>query len=784
MSDQTLQRAEAVIGPGGPMLPNEAMARLEPLSVPFGRLSSILRRRLLVVLLCPVLIVGGTAAVLKNMPKQFTAETSIVIEPQRTQVSDLQAISPDPGDTASLVRTQIDILRSPALMLQVVRTLHLTQVPEFAPQGGGLKAAAQKLIQRFTQQPAAPVPAPTPEQMVERVAAILGGKVSFTNETRSSVLRIGVTTQAAKLSAEIANQVAQEFLDFKRQEKFTAMQRAHDWFKEQMGTLAEQLRADDLAVERYRQQYRLDEQPPDDGNTTRTATINRQQLDAISSHLADVSRERARKEGELAQAQAVIHGEAVGGALPEVLASPVINQLLAQTAVAAGREAELASAQGEGNPDLIAARAQLHRLQMRTEQEMSNVANSLNAELKATRAQEQSLREQMERLRVAVSGENAAQVALQALQTKARATRSIYESFLVRATQLANVAGIQEPDASLVSSASPPLGPSGPQIGRMVVVAGALSLVLGVGLACAIERLGGGFSLPEQLEVTLGLPLLALLPRVSRKVLRERRSSRAGVAFTASLDNLRGQMRTLGEARPKLIMVTSALPQEGKSVFAARLARNAAAAGWRVMLIECDFRRPSLAGQFGLPPAAGLCEILAGDILGDGGDVVREVAPRLHVIASGIARSDPQEMLASNRMAALLAAARARYDLVVLDTPPVLPVADALVLAPQVDTTLMVVRWEKTPRPAVQDALRRLRGSRARIMGTVMTLVDLRTAAGAGGRMSYAFSYDDSYQIRPRRADMSGADSGRNADQPFRQREDASGLLHLRHGQR
>jgi capsular exopolysaccharide synthesis family protein len=380
---------------------------------------------------------------------------------------------------------------------------------------------------------------------------------------------------------------------------------------------------------------------------------------------------------------------------------------------------------------------------------MANVANSLSTQVNVARMQERSLRDRMEQFRSAVSVENSAQVGLRALQTKARATRGIYESFLTRATQLANVAGIQEQDASLVSSARPPLGPSAPQVSRILAVAALLSLVFGVALACIIDRLRRGFSLPEEFEATVGLPLIGLLPQVSRRTLRTQTRGRSGIAFSSSLDKLRGQMRVLGDARPKIVMVTSALPREGKSVLAAALARNAAAAGWRVLLVECDFGCPSLAAQFRLKPAAGLSDILSGNLLGDTHSLINEPEPRLHLITAGRTRGNSQEMLASHRMSELLVALRANYDLVLLDTPPVLPVADALVLARQVDTTLMVVRWEKTARSATQDAMRLLHGGRARIMGAVMTRIDRRTAAMSGGRMAYAFSrYDGYYTAR------------------------------------
>jgi capsular exopolysaccharide synthesis family protein len=275
-----------------------------------------------------------------------------------------------------------------------------------------------------------------------------------------------------------------------------------------------------------------------------------------------------------------------------------------------------------------------------------------------------------------------------------------------------------------------------------------LSLVLGVAFACLIERLRNGFSVPEQIEGTLGLPLIAVVPKVSAATLRGRRKGRNALAFTASIDKLRGQMRAMGARRPKIVMITSSLPQEGKSEFAVGLARNAAAAGLRVMLIECDFGYPSLAAKLGVRPTPGMCELLSGDLVGNSGDVIQAPEPRLHLIAGGCLKSDPQELLTSDRMSELLATLRDRYDLVVLDTPPVLPVADGLVLASQVDSILMIVRWEKTARAATQDAVRLLRESRAHIMGVVMTRVDMRKAAMLGGRMLYTFGQYKGYYDR------------------------------------
>jgi len=743
---QESQRLQLRLAPVAGM-GNEDVGGLEPLAVPVGRILTILRRHLWVILLTIAFVVGGTGIIVKGMPRRFTAEASIIIEPQRTQVSDLQAISSGSEDVSSMVRTQIDILRSPALAVGVVRALNLVANPEFAAQPGGLVFKLKGWLQGVGVLPVTPPARPNPGDKAIIAADALSRKISFGNEARSSLLSVDVTTQDPKLSANIANEIAKQFLDFKVQEKFAAMQRAHDWLQGQVAALAVQVQAGDLAVEKYRIDHGLgDEAPGDSNGISNTPSVTRRNLDAVSGQIAEVSRDRALREGQLTQGKLALRGDVAPATLPQVLLSPVVAALLNETASTAGREALLAASQGAGNPELVAVRAQLARLQAHTQEEMRNVAHSLSIEVAALRDQEEALRGRMIQLRSAVSAENSAELGLQSLETQAKATRNVYESFLSRAAEIANVGGIQVPDASLVSNAEPPLGASSPQSARLLAVSAVLSLALGVAIACVIERLRKGFSFPEQMESMLGLPLLALVPTIGPRALRKPRKTRAALAFTASLDRLRGQMRVLDEQQPKIIMITSALPKEGKSLFSAELSRNMAAAGWRVLLLECDFMCPSLAQQFELPTGPGLCEMLSGKFIGPRENLVREPEPGLHVIVAGDLIGDSQELLASKSMIGLLKTVRADYDLVILDTPPVLPAADALVLARHADATVAVVRWEKTPRGAATDALRLLRGTGAQLMGVVMTGVDMRTAAIVGGRMAYAFIHYNGYR--------------------------------------
>jgi capsular exopolysaccharide synthesis family protein len=509
------------------------------------------------------------------------------------------------------------------------------------------------------------------------------------------------------------------------------------------------VQAKDNAVEDYRVAHGLAEASPAsmDGSNSgpQQQTVNRQQLDAISTQLVEVSRDLSAKEGELEQAQAAVQGRVSPSDLPAVISSPVIAELTQESAAASAHAAELGSTLGSANPELQSARARAATLDGQVRAEMAAIARSLSVQVQAARDQRASLQAQLEQLRGAVGHENAAELGLNTLESQARATRNLYESFLTRAAQLANVAGIQEPDASLVSSAEAPLIPSSPKRMRILAVAIVLALAVGVGIAILLDRLRGGFSRPEEIESVLGIPLLGMLPAVNHKRPLKVGRGRAEVAMTAALNRLRGQMRVLGDARPQLLMVTSSLPKEGKSIFSAKLAQNMAAAGWRVLLLECDFCRPSLAGHLGLKGGPGLCEILSGQSIGDSHKLVWRPNANLDVILAGKIRADSQEMLASPRMQALLTDARSRYDLVILDTPPVLPVADALVLGQNVDATLAVVQWEKTPRDAVTNSIRLLHESRIPVLGIIMTQVNQKKAVMTGGRISYSFRHYEGY---------------------------------------
>jgi capsular exopolysaccharide synthesis family protein len=636
------------------------------------------------------------------------------------------------------MRTQIGILTSPWLARAVVTALHLTQNPEFSPGRGGATSSVVTRLQKLGLVPVR-ADAPRPNDKIAIAADILADKMIFSNDAQSFILGIAATTGNPGVSAAIANEVVKQFLDFKIDEKFTAMERARDWLQGQVASLGIQVHDDDQAVETYRLSHGLSEETPDDiGDGTigpQAQTVNRQQLDAMSAELVQVASDLSLREGALAQARAAATGSIPRADLPAVLDSPVIAQMLDDTSLASSDAASLATSEGANNLSLRSTRARLTTLQAQTQGVMASIARSLGVEVAAEVLEQQQLLKRQEALRKAVIAENEAELGLSSLETRARTTRNIYESFLARAAELGNVAGIQEADASLVSSAQPPLSASGPQATRLIAIAGVLSLVLSTGLAFVRERVRGGFSLPQQIEAAAGLPIIALMPKLRHARFQRDRSGRAETAMAASLDRLRGQMHSFVQDGKQLLMVTSALPKEGKSFFAAELACNLAAAGWRVMVLDCDLEHRSMAGYFGLSPSADQRETPANPAFGADAAAILSATRNLDVMMAGPGRHGSNDVLGSEPMMALLADLRQRYDVVIIDVPPILRVVDTILLGQKVDATLAVVQWEKTPRKDVIAMAKVLRRSRVPVMGLVMNRVDLRKVSVSSGNI-------------------------------------------------
>jgi capsular exopolysaccharide synthesis family protein len=712
------------------------------------------RRKLSFAIVASLVLAAGIVIILRTVP-QYEARALVLVDTRKNALSDLQAISSgDLRSDAVQVLTQVDIIRSPALASQVATDLDLAHAPEFDSAIEGPPSLPRRLEQRVAAMlgfPPPPRPVITPAERTQLAAGILlNDKLSVINDGRSYVIGIQVRTQDPALAARIANAYARVYLDFNRALKDRAVTRADAWLAERVAPLQDKLRSAETAIADFRDKYGLIEDQATTGTNERRPTVAGQQLAQINALLVQATSDRVQKETSLAQIVAAEKGHGDLSSVPEVVASPLVQRLLAQQAEIAARIADMGTTQLSANPQIISLRAQQAAIVSRIATEVDKIVGSIRAEATAAAAREASLKQRLADAEAKVSQQSQAEIQLRALESEADAARGVYMDTLNKAEQTSNERDIQQPDAELISLAAVPLSPAPPTRTQYGLIAVLAALILGVVAAFLRERLERGFRSAEQLEEETGLPTIGFLP-VARKpeaalAMEDQRSP-----YVEAINAVRGALLMSDAAgHPRVVLVTSALPREGKTFFAVSLARSVALAGGRSLLIDADLRRPSVARTAGITVQSSL-----NALVGTGGDhdamldrlIQRDDVTQLDIIPAEGNGNNVQDLVTSEALRGLVDAARSRYDLVVIDAPPVLAFVDARVLATVADATIMVVKWRDTPRTMVSGALKMLRGFGTRVAGTVLTQADLRALTANEGSHAYLYrNYGSYYQ--------------------------------------
>jgi polysaccharide biosynthesis transport protein len=416
-------------------------------------------------------------------------------------------------------------------------------------------------------------------------------------------------------------------------------------------------------------------------------------------------------------------GRAVEAA--QVVASPLIAQLRAQEVELQRQEAQVSSRYLPGHPKMIDIQSQKRETRSKIGAEVHRVIDSLASDVAVGRANAKSLETSLDQLQSKFQNQNTASTKLKALQSIAASSRSIYEGLLSRLKDVQGQEGIATPDSRIISRATVPTSAS-PRFVSVMGISLVASLALGLMLAFLVEGLDHSLRTSEHVDRYLGLPVLATVPEISPPgdnhgvadlVVYEPSSS-----FSESIRGLHlGLALSNPEKAPKVLLVTSAIPGEGKTVIAVSLARLAARNDRRVLIIDADFRRPSVARTMGMSqPASGIVDVLEGRlplercIVGDG---------RSHafVLAGADKPANPSDLITSDAIEKLITALRGRYDLIIIDSAPLLPVYDTLALSRVCDQTLFVTRTGRTPRDSVAAALRSLKTMRVSVSGVVLT---------------------------------------------------------------
>jgi capsular exopolysaccharide synthesis family protein len=718
------------------------------------------RKKLIVAITLFVAVVGWIHV--NQIRSMYTATSTLLLGVQQPQTVDIETVWS--GDYwGDRVLAEMEVLRSRGLARKVAEQLNLQNYPEFNPSlrepeenffdflqyldprrwvPQSWKDWVKEALGQETRVDPVADP-PTEEEIAERqlttAANILLGKVTISEIEFAGVVTISVSSWDGRMAARIANQYPEAYILDQLESRFEATEKANAWLSDQLRELEAKVRDSERAVEIFREEHGLTE-------VTGGGLLDRQ-LSELNSQLIVAQAELAETEARLEQIRLLNVGNTNRLAtMTEVLSSPMIQQLRSQELEVLARQSELSLEFGPKHPRMLQVQAELGEIRERIDLEVANLIAGLENEADFARARITQLRAGIRGVQGEFSEANQEAVQLRALEREAAANRALFETFLTRFKETSSTQGMETSDARVLSEAEVPGGPSYPNRQRKLMTIVMIGFLAACGLVLGLNVLNPGLRSPEQVQQALGGYVLGVVPTVPAKspmynyVLEKPQSG-----VVEALNSLKFSLALSDpDVEIKAMQVTSSVPEEGKTSLALSLARVEAASGKKVILIDGDLRRSSIEKKLGLERGhKGLSDlVVAGDV--DLEDyIVRDEKGQMDILPIGTAEyANAGDIFASHRMEYILGLLKERYDLVIVDAPPVMAVADARIIGRLVDKTLFVVRWDKTPSKVARAALEQLRRYGTNVAGIVLQQVDLeRYGRFSHGNSGYYYHY-------------------------------------------
>lgn len=696
-----------------------------------NRLLSILRRRAGLMALIFLAVFLAILIPALAQPKLYKATALVVLDQRQANITNTPQVLSGLPEDSNVVDTEVEILKSRQLAEHVMDKLNLDADPEF---GGDPEAAAAADARRGALDAAertrrsGVVDAITGRLQIQRVGLTYMMSIAFQSIRPE---------KAARVADAFANQYIAEQLDA----KFDARRGANTWLAGKLEQLQGDLQRAETAVEQYKIANNL--------MSSSGETLTEQEISQYNQQMAVARTQQAEAQARLNAARSQV-GSATAGNAGSALDSPLIRDLRSRRAEVSAKIADYSVRYGPKYPDLLAANQQLADIDRQIAAETRRVIAELEAQAMVANQRAGAIAGSLSGARGTLASNTRAGVGLRDLEREAESVRALYESLLNRYRETSAEAGIERADARLVSNAPVPSYPSSPNI----PLAAVLAILAGLGaaaVAVAIAELSDtSFGTGEDVERRLGFPHLGSIPDLTSLGLTEPPhiyiTSRPLSAFAESFRSLRTALLSAPGGGPRTVAITSALPGEGKTMASVCLAKSAAQAGDKVAVIDCDLRRRRLSTSLGIKPEVGLLDVLAGRAALDAA-LVYDAPTGVGILPLTSGKVTPEDVFSSDAMRNLLEELSSRFDLVVLDTAPVLALADTRALAAQVDAVVLLARWRRTPQKAIEHAIRLLRGSESRIAGVMLSQVDMnqQRRQGYGDASYYAGAYENYY---------------------------------------
>lgn len=687
-----------------------------------------------------VCLVAGLIITLLMTPK-YTADATIEISRESDKVTDFKGVQADSGvEDQEFYQTQYGLLQSRSLAERVATRLQFIDDPKFfAKFHVSDKNPAFALTDgRY--------PASGHAERQRIAGEILLAHVNIDPTRLSRLVDIKFTSSDPDLSARVANTWADSFIQTNLERKVQATSYGRNLLQQQLTQLKQKLDASQRQLVDYASAQKIINLPSQnaDGSSTSERSLVADQLAALNTALSQATADRI-------QAQASYQKAGGAGASLQALTNPAINDMRQKRADLAARYQLLMTQFEPGYPTAKAVKSQIDQLDRSIATEEGRVSGSLRANYLQAVAREQDLESKVDELKSSFLDLRRRSIQYNIYQQEVDTNRALYDGLLERFKQIGVSEGVGVNNVSIVDPADVPQRPSSPRIVVNMALALLAGLGLGAALALALEQLDETITDPVEVQRRLGLPLLGTVPKVEGEApevaLRDRKSGlvEAYLAVQTSLSF------STAHGVPRSLAVTSTRPAEGKSTTALAMAAMLARAKRKVVLVDGDMRSPSVHHLGGVDHDHGLSNFLAGE-----DDVQSLLFPMSDLgfmaMTAGPIPPNAAELLTGNRLSLLISRLLETFDNVVIDSPPVMGLADAPLIASRVEGVIFTVESHGIRSSMVKTALARLAGANAKIMGGVLTKFDAKKAHyGYGYQYGYGYGRDEEGDIQASR---------------------------------
>ena len=691
----------------------------------------VIKRRKWSIAAFAIIVAAATATAVVYMDPVYRAATTVMIEAQENNVVSIQDVYGVDTKNQEYFQTQFEILKSRPLAEKVAARLNLLQQPEYQPKSQPVWMTFWK---KWLPSNSQSKPKGDPfASLVNRYEDSL----TITPVPKTQLVTVSYDAKNPALAAAVANAHAQAFIESHMEAREAMTRSASQWMTSRVDELKAKLDASEKRLQDFRESQHLID--TDQG----IQALPAHELGELSTKLIEARRTLSENRNAFDQVNQVRGGSLEDKlAIPAINSDPLVKQFRQSRATAELQVAELAKRYGPMHPKMKAALSERDAAVQALESHVDSVIESIGNQQAALQGQERAVLSALNATKADAQSVGRKAAEYRSLMQDVETNRQLYDLFNKRISETRETGDLATAHARVIEPAVVPMDATFPKKKLLVSLAFVAALLLGAATALLLELLDNTVKTAEDIDNKIGLPLLGLVPHIKRS---RKFGKRIGHAFLENRDRKFGEaIRTLRtgvtlsnlDSQHKLIMVTSSVGDEGKTSIACNLAL-AFSQLERVLLIDADMRRPSVATEFAIAgKRSGLSSLCAGlSSLSD--CIVSTGEEKLDILLVGDIPPNPQELLASQKLQSLLKRLSEIYDRIIIDCPPVLPVSDSLILANSVDAAIYVVRSDKTPVAQIRRGLELLRRTRVEMLGIALNQTDISKSDSYGDYGAY-----------------------------------------------